>query len=207
MRDRRPIVIALYSPLPRSGKGTTAHILRETAIRYSVRENNPSRMCRVHPFAGPLKSMLREFLRLARPDMSRAEVDECLVGPRRTEPLIFGKSARDLMVAMGTYFGRENVDPNIWVHIVGGDIERSIEDGFNVIVDDLRFPQEYDYLHDVHGDRLVTVKLVRPDAPEQAACEGLLEGRKFDHVWTCPTVEDVQANARRLAGQLFGGHK
>lgn len=169
-------IIGLYSPAPRSGKGTAAtEIHRQLVLGSGMK-------VRTFKFADCLKKMLAVFVGYQRPDLSSDEVWEHLEGPKRTEPLVCGRSARDLMIALGTHFGRERVSQSVWVSGVDAQVKASNADV--LVFDDLRFPAEYDYLAGLEGDgtAVILIRLVRGDSPEQGtACEGLLEGKTFDY--------------------------
>lgn len=178
-------IIGLYSPAPRSGKGTAAgEITRQlTAAGLKVR---------TFKFADCLKRMLAVFISYQRPDMSNEDVWEHLEGPRRTEPIVCGKSARDLMIALGTHFGRERVGQSVWVGGVDAQVKASSAEV--CVFDDLRFPAEYDYLADLEDKdtAVVLIRLEREDSPEAGtACEGLLEDRAFDYTIKARSPEEV----------------
>ena len=58
------------------------------------------------------------------------------------EPI--GKSGRELMQSLGTEWGRQLINENIWVFAMQKQIERLDED--IIIIDDLRFPNEANWV-------------------------------------------------------------
>ena len=83
---------------------------------------------------------------------------------------------RDLHIAIGQ--GVKQRDPDIWVRIMSKEIEDFPEYSL-MIIDDLRFPNEYVMLKDKGA------KIVRITNPEReivkTETEGLLEGFEFDY--------------------------
>jgi len=125
-------VIALHG-LAKSGKTTVADFLEKKGYQR-------------HSFATPLKNMLKCIgLR-----------DEHLYGALKEAqtPLLCGKTPRFAMMKLGTEFGRDTIHPDIW--IIAWINTRP--EG-NVVVDDLRFPNELQALTDINA---VTIKIVRP---------------------------------------------
>lgn len=104
-----------------AGKSTVAAILKR---RYGAR---------VVPFAQPLKRMLRS---LGVPHAS-------LYGADKERPLdvLCGRSARHAMQTLGTQWGRECIDANLWL-VAWAAAVNALPAGSIVIADDLRFPNE-----------------------------------------------------------------
>jgi hypothetical protein len=81
-------------------------------------------------FAGPLKAMMAAL------GLSPEEIE----GDLRAEPcdLLGGKTPRQAMQTLGTEWGREMIHPDLWVRAWRKQLDRQ----YNVIVDDVRFPNE-----------------------------------------------------------------
>lgn len=107
-----------------SGKSTVADIL--------VRDHGFTRM----RFAGPLKDMLRAL------GLTEREID----GDLKLVPcaLLGGKTPRHAMVTLGTEWGRQLIDWNMWVRALMQRIDNmnSYGDGQRIVVDDARFVNE-----------------------------------------------------------------
>jgi hypothetical protein len=88
-------------------------------------------------FGRPLKQMLVALMRHA--DISPGEIERRLYGDMKEEIIpVFGVSARRLMQTLGTEWGRDLIDPDIWVKVAtAGLTPRS-----KVVFDDVRFENE-----------------------------------------------------------------
>ena len=100
-------------------------------------------------FAAPLKNMLTEL---------GLSIDE-VWGDQKEVPseLLGGKTPRHAMQTLGTEWGRECIDPDLWLrawkrHLVGYG-------RYDIIVDDLRFPNEFRALKEMGA---TVVKIARP---------------------------------------------
>lgn len=103
-------------------------------------------------FADPLKTMLRSL------GLSEAEVE----GEMRAQPsaLLGGKTPRFAMQTLGTEWGRQLIDPDLWINAW----RRKVEDmrwqiSRRVVADDVRFPNEIDAIHDLGG---LVIRIDRP---------------------------------------------
>lgn len=173
---RKPICIALCSPVMRSGKSTAASHLQQQHGFVLVK------------FASGLKSMTRALLENLgyQPD----EIEHFVEGGGREyiHPQI-GVSTRRVMQTLGTEWGRHNIHENLWALIAQSRIKQLMSQGSSVVVDDLRFINEMDHIHAIGG---VCYRIVRPSAPVSAAqahaSEGELDRVHMPEIWN---TEDV----------------
>lgn len=129
--------IAFYSSIPQQGKSTGANYLSAywDFKRFS--------------FARPLKNMLIEFL--VSMGISRDTASVYLESHEFKEKGIPGlpyyMTPRFLMESIGTDWGR-NLDPDIWVLVLQNKLQAVLNDRPTtcVVVDDLRFPNEWNML-------------------------------------------------------------
>lgn len=116
----------------RTGKDTVAKILQETyegVVTIS--------------FAEPIRNALRGMIGLT---------DEHLHGSLKEEPLGWiDKSPRQLMQTLGTQWGRELVDDQIWIKLAKRNIDKYLSLGLNVVVTDVRFENEATLIRDMGG--------------------------------------------------------
>lgn len=98
-------------------------------------------------FAGPLKDMLRA-LGLAEEDVDGGLKD-------RPCALLGGRTPRHAMQTLGTEWGRQCVDKNLWVRAWRAQTERYD----NVVADDVRFPNEVAEIKNLGG---VVLRVTRP---------------------------------------------
>jgi len=163
------VIIALYSSAPQAGKSEVAKALESVGFK-------------VLKFAAPLKDMVRSLLRYT--GMMEIEIEAHLEGNQKETPIpaLGGRSARFLLQTLGTEWGRGLVDPNIWVDLLIGSVNNII--GSNcyegVVVDDMRFPNEYRVMKDSLGAKMVWVKRPGVVAKTDHKSEGLLDDKSFD---------------------------
>lgn len=86
-------------------------------------------------FATPIKEMLWQMG--VSYEALNGKEKESIIDP-------LGKSARELMQSLGTEWGRQTVNENIWVFAMQKQVERMSED--IIIIDDLRFPNEANWV-------------------------------------------------------------
>ena len=154
--------IGLYSPSPQSGKSTTADYL---ISKYSF-----DRVV----LANTLKKMTGVFLL----DLGfTPDIVERMIYGDLKETIIksIGKSPRDLMVSIGTDWGRAKVKESIWIDIATS----SLSNGINYVSDDIRYLNEADTFRQ-KGFKIVRLYNPRVPTAEGAVSEGNLEGYDFD---------------------------
>ena len=138
------ILIALYGP-QQVGKTTAAQSLCERSGFTHL------------AFADPIYRMLGALMGLSVADMRKL--------PKSTPLPDLGKQTlRFAMQTLGTEWGRETIADDLWVRTAEREILNRLKSGQNVVVDDMRFVNEYETL-----DRLNCkfVRLERADLPEQ----------------------------------------
>ncbi|ARO29934.1 deoxynucleoside monophosphate kinase protein [Rhizobium sp. NXC14] len=158
-------LIALYSDAAGSGKSEVAKVL----IQHGFANEK---------FAGPLKNMARGLL--GSMGFEDTTVERMIEGDLK-EAVIPGfktVTPRQIMQTLGTDWGREAIDQDLWTKVAAAKIEGLRDKGIDVVVDDLRFPNEYDLITSLGG---TLVKVVRPDPSREAG--GAYEGRLKDHLF------------------------
>lgn len=108
-------------------------------------------------FADPLYRMLAALLSVS--------VEE-LRGMDKNRPMIEleGNSIRHALQTLGTEWGRSYIGGEIWVRTALREIQRRRSQGKLVVIDDLRFRNEYTHLRRVG---CCMIKIDRPSAPDQ----------------------------------------
>lgn len=167
-----PSLIALYSPAPESGKSTASSFLVENYGYTLVK------------LAGPLKAMARSFLY----DLGVAErrLDQFIEGEHKNADLaaygLPGITPRKVMQTLGSEWGRDNMGTDVWATVAARRCERLIGIGGRVVVDDLRFPNEWRILDGVTEDRLF-ISIHRASARSNGhPSDGCLSDDMFDEV-------------------------
>lgn len=158
-----PRLIGLYSSRPQSGKSTVADILFQ---HYGYSERR---------FAGPLKAMLRTVLDRAGLSAHRIHQIETVAKERPIEEF-GGKSYRHLAQTLGTEWGRNCVDKDLWVHLTLPHLPLS-----RTVIDDVRFYNEFRRIRELGGQMWL---IARPGvaAPNGHESEGRLDYASFDRV-------------------------
>lgn len=184
-------IIALYSSVPQSGKSTVANYLQLCD-------------CELVKFAEPLKAMTDVLLRYVGCD--RATRQSMIEGNNKTTPIyeLGMKSTRHIMQTLGTEWGRGHISEDVWVDIAEA---RCAESSKTVVIDDMRFPNEYERMV---GLGAIKVRIDRPslhqDCEEEAhSSEGALDHHEFDFVITNDgSLEDLYSKVDACVGHYIG---
>jgi hypothetical protein len=163
-----PRLVALYSTRAQSGKSVIANILEANGYE------------RVK-FATALKNMLRVML--SNVAETADWIESCMEGPHKETPIrdLGGKTPRELMQSLGTDWGRDMVHPDLWVRMTMSRVNHLLTMGERVVIDDMRFPNEYEAVLDVDGS--MVAKVVRLDHPHEHEAPQTAEGLLDDKLW------------------------
>lgn len=98
-------------------------------------------------FAGPIKAMLRIYLEYRGVDCQT--INRMLEGDLKEEPskLFGGKSTRRALQTLGTEWGRNLIDKDIWIN----SFEDKAKQYPYVVCTDVRFPDEINFVHQMGG--------------------------------------------------------
>lgn len=131
MTSSLPRLIGIHAPVPGSGKTTIANFLVEKYNYHRI------------PFADPLKLMTRSLLQSFGYTITYG--DMLLNNPILKEQILpeLGVTPRFMMQTLGTEWGRKIIHPEIWLLAWKRSVEELGIYG-NVVVDDVRFPNELD---------------------------------------------------------------
>lgn len=188
MAAKTPALIAFYSPAPQMGKSTATRLLTE-GLGY-----------RLVKFAGPVKNIAAAFL--TELGVSEEEIEAFLEGHRKEETLEgygFEKlTSRRIQQVIGTEAGRDALDPNIWTTIAGRKVRRLLDQGERVVIDDMRFPNEYDTVKQMGGECWCVYNPRVPIPVSDHPSEGLLSEHSFNEALINDgTVEDLEQEILR----------
>jgi len=132
-----PRLIGLYSPAPRSGKSTIARYLTgEDYITLS--------------FAHPIKRMATVFL--LELGLNIDEVQHLLEDGKTDLIPGIKTNIRHILQTLGTEWGRDCIHPEVWLQCWEHVAQRHLENGFNVVCDDIRFPNEAALIRRLGGE-------------------------------------------------------
>lgn len=110
-------------------------------------------------FADPLKNMLRTLFRTA--GIPEDIIERMIEGDLKEVPhdVLCGKTPRYAMQILGTEF-RDHLSPVLWTNIIENKIKQlDIEGEIGVVISDVRFPHEVDFIHKNNG---YVVRVKRP---------------------------------------------
>lgn len=114
---------------------------------------------------------------------------------------------RKLLQWIGTDWGRETVNENVWVNIWKNEVEKFIGDGTIVFCDDCKFDNEAQVIKSLGG---IIIHVIRPDnnAPEEAAkkhaSENGVSDKYVDQVLVnSGTEEEYLKKLEMLFNELF----
>ncbi len=170
MVPKNPELIAFYSPAAQMGKSTATRLLTKGLGYQNVK------------FADPLKAMTRCFLEQI--GVPSDQLEDFVEGHRKEEPLSeFGfdnLTTRKIMQTLGKEWGRDQIDPNLWTTIAARKARSLIKQGDRVVIDDMRFPNEYDLVKNMGGEAwcVYNPRVEIPVSGHQS--EGLLSNHAFD---------------------------
>jgi hypothetical protein len=135
-----PRTIVAFTGLAGSGKSTAAHHLVNRRGFVRVR------------FAGPLKAMMAAL----------GLTHEQIEGSEKETPcsLLGGKTPRYAMQTIGTEWGRDIIDSQLWINAWNAALA-NVPAGVPVVVDDCRFPNEAEAVTAAGG---IIVRIERPGA-------------------------------------------
>lgn len=180
-------LIALTSKAMGSGKSTVAEHLENTHdwVRVS--------------FATPIKKMTEALLDC----IPATAVYERVYGVLKEEIVpTLGVSSRRIQQLLGTEFGRAYLGQDIWTDIAMAKTASLREEGYNVVIDDLRFPNELAAILNAGG---TPVRVKRPSARVTSAhpSEGGLDHVRMSEIDNSGTVAQLHASVDVLLKSLY----
>jgi hypothetical protein len=130
------------SGFAQSGKTTAALYLEQ---KYGIKRKH---------IAEPLRAMLAVLLKYN--GMSAADITRYLEGDLKEQVIpCLGVTSRYAQITIGTEWGRNLINPNLWANTWG----YGVEDGESVMNDSVRFPNEEAPVHAAGG---LTIMIKRP---------------------------------------------
>jgi hypothetical protein len=174
------MIVGLYSPVPQSGKSTVCQMFQGSGfIKLSLAE--------------PVKRTLHTMLMEA----GVWTANEYLWGDQKGDVILeLGVTGGYLMSTFDTNYIR-GINPNFWLDI----LTRKVKPGYNYIVDDMRFPNEY-ALFDFR------IKVTREQATVEHGrskkSEGQLDNHSFDFIIKNDyTIHDLETRTREIIEQIL----
>lgn len=188
MTKSTPSLIAFYSPAPQMGKSTATKLLTE-GLGYSLIK-----------FADPVKAV--SSILLKEMGVSEDDLPDFIEGHRKEETLeAFGfenLSSRVVQQVIGTEAGRNGLDAHLWTTIAGRKVRQLLDKGERVVIDDMRFPNEYDMVKQMGGECWCIYNPRVPIPVSTHPSEGLLSEHSFNVALINEgTVEDLHREILR----------
>lgn len=126
--------------------------------------------------AQPLRNML----------LAMGLAQEDLTDPVRKEaphPLLGGKSPRHALQTLGTEWGRNLIDPDVWIKAMELEIQRRSNDNATAafVIDDIRFPNEAHLIQRLNGQLWRIRRPAAEDSGDLHASEEYWQTLPYDH--------------------------
>lgn len=153
----------------RAGKTTVANHLVE---KYNFHEIS---------FADPLKKIIGEELLGLTPEQLFDPVKKEQVDP------FWNKSPRVLLQLIGTDCFRNIIDPDFWVKLAEREITKHLDAGKNVVLSDVRFPNEVDCVTKLGGKMIHIIRLESSTTFDCHASETALDKYVFNYRIEAPS--------------------
>ena len=181
-------LIGLCSPVMGSGKTTLATRLE--------RDNDYKKVS----FAAPIKEMTLSLLKSVPLDFP-VTPDACVYGEHKETVIpALGVTSRQIQQTLGTEWGRGCISETLWIDIALSVTAMHRDRGHSVVIDDVRFPNEYEAILAAGGE---CYRIVRPGAKmttETHASEGQLDGIHMPEIWNTGSLEEFYTQAERIIG-------
>ncbi|MFZ9014106.1 MAG: adenylate kinase [Alphaproteobacteria bacterium] len=127
-------LIGLYSHAPGSGKSTVAN------MTWDFKKIS---------FASPTREFCAKLVSALGHDGLSLFQDTDKKEKRIAE---IGVSPRQMMQTLGTEWGRSCIHPELWVMVAAGAVEQQRKLGRDVVIDDVRFPNEAEMIRRLGGE-------------------------------------------------------
>lgn len=114
---------------------------------------------------------------------------------------------RRLLQVLGTEVGRNMLGENIWVDAMRRKISALLDEGEDVVLTGVRFPNELEMICDLYGVPVWIERPVEGDKPEYTkhASENSLSAGDFDHeITNGGTLEELYKSVDELLEAVYG---
>lgn len=186
----KPIGIAVHPETVKFNRGKLIGIVGYAGSGKTTvtREATQSRMtpfpllaCKHHNFSRPIVNMLAAM------GIPQAMLND---KSRWNEPLdiLCGHSIRYAATTLGTEWGRDQIGRDVWTRIALAEAEDLRNRGYHVIIDNVRFPSEYDAMRQTEGGAFMIALLRR------GLHDGTIEHESERHIKTLQGMCEYEIN-------------
>jgi hypothetical protein len=168
----------------RSGKDTLAAILK-------VLDRNAVQLS----FAAPIREFVGSLVGLSVDEITNSDAKE------RPIPWLDGKSPRHLMQTLGTEWGRDLVDPNLWIKVAAQKVDtlRAQTNAPSMVVfSDVRFDNEADMIRELGGRIIHLVRSASLEVSDHVSENGVTPSASDLHIQNNGSLEAFEIAAGQL---------
>lgn len=147
-------------------------------------------------YAAPLKIAISSMLGVSLADLEDRYFKEATI------PSI-GKSPRQMMQTLGTEWGRNLVNKDLWLILANESIRRHRKEEKSVVVTDVRFENE---AQDIRRQGGIILHIYRNNTPavNEHISEASVKKAPFDfYIYNNDTIEDLRNNVFQLVMKLY----
>jgi hypothetical protein len=159
------------------------HCGKDTAANF-IMESKPELKFKVVKFADPLKDAVCAMFDLTRDDLEslKDEIES-----------ITGVNFRYIQQTLGTEWGRDLIHPDIWVLLTKSKILKYQNEGYIVLVTDVRFDNEADLIKNLGGALIETRRMTGKNLNDGHTSEKGVDEKYIDYfVMNNDTIESFK---------------
>lgn len=170
-----------------SGKSTVAEFLEEE-YRFEG-----------FSFSTPIKDML---------DALGVPARNLFTSEGKAEPLsiLSGRTARHAMQTLGTEWGRDQMHKDFWTNIMKIKVDYAFLNGFDVVIDDVRFQNEVEFVNSYASSELWLIDRQTPDSPSSAHVSERIDELRMIVDTRLPNNDTLEELYRRVKIALESSH-
>lgn len=164
----------------RSGKDTTANFIIAAVGGYR------------YSFADPIRGMLTHI---------GVHLNDPYWADRKEQVIpILGVSPRRLMQTLGTEWGRELINPDLWLILAQQNLAVN---GPGMVITDVRFDNEAEWIRRMGGKVIHISRNSAPAVEAHKSEAGIAHHNTDSYIFNTGTLEDLQNNVRGVLNVLY----
>jgi len=145
-----------------------------------------------------LADPLREFVG----GITEIPVASLMDGPTKEEPIdwLSGKSPRQMMQSLGTEWGRESVDKDLWLKVAAKRIRKARQAGAaGVVIPDIRFDNEAEFVEQLGGFVVEVTREGTAAVAAHASENGVSAGLIYERITNNGPLHELAMKAQLLS--------